>query len=86
MSDEVKPSETASYLQGEVICAMAMIAALVKLLPDKDAFRREAVAELDLLRDAFTENPNAGPQLKAVGMTRLWLIDLMQSFPVDKPH
>jgi hypothetical protein len=86
MSDEVRPNETASYLQGEVICAMAMIAALVKLLPDKDAFRREAVAELDLLRDAFTENPNAGPQLKAVGMTRLWLVDLMQSFPGDKPH
>jgi hypothetical protein len=86
MNLDLKPTETASFLQGEVLCALAMIAAVVKQLPDKGAFQREAVVELDLLRDAFSENPDAAPQLKAVGMTRLWLIDLMRSFPEAKPH
>jgi len=79
MDMDVKPSEAASYLQGEAICAYAMIAAVVKILPDKAAFHREALAELERLRDLFLANSKAAPQLKAVEMTMLWLDDLVRT-------
>lgn len=86
MDIDVKPSEAASYLQGEAICAYAMIAAIVRLLPSKEAFHREAVAELERLRDLFCENPRAQPQLKAVEMTMMWLDDLVRSLGDGKAH